>query len=487
MSRWVMSGAIGMIAGMGLAAWAGEHMFVWLLLALAGAIIGFSLFPERRKIGTRIFGLLAFVGGMFLFSSEFSRWEALPETVVFSGPVEVIDRGEVRVFYRPMVLRPAALDWRGGDILYRAPIDLSGETGEQFRFECALSRPKNFEPRFDYRSLLASRGTGYACDRGGTAELLPGAGFSFRKVFGRIQSGFRNAIADLIPEPEAGLLSGLLVGGSDTLAPETKEAFARAGLSHIVAVSGYNMSIVAEGLVVLALIFGAWRQWAAGVAVAGLALFLLIIDGSAASLRAALMAWFAFGAYFFGRPAASWNGLLLAASVMLCFDPLLIRYDVGFQLSFLATLALLVFTRSFETFNFFRYWYGKITALFLTTIVIELFTLPVVVSTFGTFSIIAPFANAILLPLVPIAMFIGLAALTLSALVQAFGILVVPFVWLPLAAIIRIAETLSSFAWASLDGLDISPAFALFWYVSLCIAVYALERFRKRYVLGMGH
>ncbi len=487
MSRWVTSSTIGLFAGMGLAAWTGERAVMLLLLAAVGIIIVRSLFPDRRKTFFSFIGLLALSSGIFFYQQAFDRWQRLPETIGFSGAVEIVERGEVKVFYRPVTLRPLDEDWYGGDILYRAPIDMAALPGEEVAFECMLSRPKNFEPGFDYRSLLASRGVGYACDRAGTAELLPSTGFSLRKLFATIQSGFRRAIADIVPEPEAGLLSGLLVGGSDTLAPETKAAFAQAGLSHIVAVSGYNMSIVAEGLVVFSLIFGAWRKWAVAVAIIGLAFFLLVIDGSAASLRAALMAWLAFGAYFFGRPAASWNGLMIAGAGMLFFNPLLIRYDVGFQLSFLATLALLIFSRSFETFAFFRQWYGKVAALFLTTIVIELFTLPIVVSTFGTFSVVAPFANALVLPLVPIAMFIGIGAVVLSGLVPALGIFITPLVWLPLTAIIRLAEGLARIPGASLEGLDMPASFALLWYAGLAATVLLLEYFRKRYVLGMDH
>ena len=312
-------------------------------------------------------------------------------------------------------------------------------------------------------------------------------GFSFRRQLYAIQSGFRARVNALLPEPESGLLTGLLIGGGDTLAPETKEAFARAGLSHIIAVSGYNMSVVAEGLVVVSLILGLWRRWAVGLAVIGLALFLLVIDGSAASLRAALMAWLAFGAYFVGRPAASWNGLLIAATVMLCINPLLIWYDVGFQLSFLATLALLVFARHFETFDFFRHWYGKAAALFFTTVVIEMFTLPVIVSTFGTLSIIAPLANALVLPLIPLAMFVGITVILATMVFPGAGFLLGPLVWLPLAVIIRLGEALAHAPGAGLSGLDIGPAFIVLWYFGLGLAVCLLERYRKCYVLGMDH
>ncbi len=487
MSRWVTGIAIGLMTGMGLAAWLSRGAVPAGLLVMVGVIITLSLFPRRRKILWSIVSVSALWVGMFLFLHEAEHWTMLPETVEFSGPTEVIERGAAKVFYRPVTLRPRIDGWAGGDILYRAPIDFTGTPGEQIDFSCALKRPENFEPGFDYRNWLASRGTGYVCERGGKGEIIPTEERSFAAALYRIQSGFQTQVNTLLPEPESGLLTGLLVGGSDSLAPETKAAFARAGLSHIVAVSGYNMSVVADGFVILALVIGLWRKWAVALAVVGLASFLLIIDGSAASLRAAIMAWLAFGAYFVGRPGASWNGLLLAGTVMLLANPLLIRHDVGFQLSFLATLALLVFARHFETFGFFRTWYGKVVALFLTTVIIELFTLPVVVSSFGTLSLVAPLANAFVLPLVPVAMFTGIVAVMLAFLLPALGTFMVPLVWLPLALIIRLTEELSAIPGASLSGLDVSPTFAVLWYVGLALAIYLLERYRKRYVLGMDH
>ena len=487
MSRWVTGIVIGLMTGMGLAAWLSREAVLAGLLLMVAFIIATSLFPDRRRICLGTASILALWAGMFLFRMEAERWDSLPERVDFSSRVEVIQRGSVHVFYRPVTLRPLATDWQGGDILYRAPIDFVGTPGERLDFSCALRRPENFEPGFDYRALLASRGTGYTCERGGQGSEAAAERSAARTILYRIQSGFQSRVNALLPEPESGLLTGLLIGGGDSLAPETKAAFARAGLSHIVAVSGYNMSVVAEGLVIFALVFGLWRRWAVGVATLGLALFLLVIDGSAASLRAALMAWLAFGAYFAGRPGASWNGLLIAATLMLTINPLLIRFDIGFQLSFLATLALLAFARHFETFEFFRTWYGKVLALFLTTLVIELFTLPVIISAFGMVSLVAPIANAALLPLVPVAMFVGITATLLTSLVPALGFLVMPLVWLPLAVIIRSAEWLSSIPGASVSGLDSTPVFAVCWYVGLGIAISLLERFRKRYVLGMDH
>ncbi len=487
MSNWVKAGTIGLMIGMGLVAWAGDQARVAALLLVVISIVGFSLFPHQFRARYVICLILAMAGGMFLFSRSLERWQSLPETISFSGLAEVIDRGDPKVFYRPVTLRPMTADWSGGDILFRAPIDFPITSGEQMTFSCPVVRPKNFEAGFDYRNLLATRGIGYVCERGGAWESTLSDGFSLRRLGARVRTYFLEAIHQLLPEPEAGLLRGLLIGGSDSLSPETKTAFARDGLSHIIAVSGYNMSLVAEGFVFFALIIGLWRRWAVGSAVLGLASFLFLIDGSAASLRAALMAWLAFGAYFVGRPAASFNGLLLAAACMLISNPLLLRFDVGFQLSFLATLALLFFVRHFETYDFFRAWYGKIAALFLTTLVIEVCTLPVVVSNFGTLSLVAPLANALLLPLVPIAMFVGIVALFLVSFLPALSIFILPILWLPLAVIIRLAEWFGHLEWAALSGLDISAGFALGWYLGLCAIGFLLERLRKKYVLGMAH
>jgi competence protein ComEC len=473
------------LAGAMIAAFAGAEARVVLLLSSAG-LVAWAAVEQRLTFSLTAFLMVVAAWGMAeRYRADEAAWLALPEPLAFSGSVEIVDRGSARSFFIPVTLRVLADEWRGGTIFFRAPLDFSFRPGEHLSFACALSRPENFDPGFDYRMFLAARGTGYACDR--VEHLTPLSERTLlRSALAVARSSLERTIGELFPEPEAGLLKGLFIGG-DALAPETKALFAKTGLSHIVAVSGYNMSLVAESLILFGLVLGLWRRMAIKFAVFGVALFLLFIDGSAASLRAALMAWFAFAAYFVGRPSASWNGLLLAATGMLLVDPLLVRYDVGFQLSFLATVALLVLADWFDAFAFFRTWYGKGAALFFATCLIEIFTAPVILSTFGTVSVIAPLANTLTLPLVPLAMLCGGVAVALGFLVPPLASLAAFPAWLLLAAITRGTEMLAAVPGAQTTSLAFSSSLTVLWYLGLSIMLLFANRMKRRYVLGMDH
>ena len=224
MSRWLSIGTIGLIVGMGFSTWVPFQASSLTLLFLVGTIISVTLFPSRTNILSSVFAFLTLFGGVTLYATHFERWQTLSETIEYRGQVEIIERRDTNVFYRPILLRPIEKTWKGGDILYSAPIDFEQIPGEQGLLDCTLSRPKNFEAGFDYRNLLASRGTGYVCEKNGEFELLSREEFSLREKIFWLQSQFRRLITELVPEPEAGLLTGLLLGGSGTLAPETKDA-----------------------------------------------------------------------------------------------------------------------------------------------------------------------------------------------------------------------------------------------------------------------
>lgn len=484
MSWWIKGVSGAFIGGMFLAAFSSVNTFSFLCLASVGILIATAFISEKKvRIGLLV-GLIFFWIGGFRSLQEEHRWQTLPEEREFHGVVEVLSVHE-RGGYALAVILQSLREKSFGTILYQAPLSFEKLPGDRFVFSCHLTRPENFSSDFDYRTYLATQGTGYVCKQGGESGEIQ-AKNQMRISFLRFQLGVKDKIRSLLPEPASSLLIGLLIGGNEGFAPETKMAFQHAGLSHILAVSGYNMSLVSVTVGVFFLMLGLWRRTAILLATLSIGFFLLLIDGSAASFRAAFMAWLAFGAYFVGRPAASWNALLLVAAVMLFANPLLLLHDIGFQLSFLATTALLVFVRYFETYIFFQTRIGKVVALFLTTLTIEVFTLPVLISTFGMISLISPFANLLVLPLVPLALLAGILVLCVGTFLPFLVPLLLPFAWFLLMSVLWIGEWFGNLPMATLP-LDGSASFALSWYLGLGVILWQLEKRRKRYVLGMDH
>lgn len=225
--------------------------------------------------------------------------------------------------------------------------------------------------------------------------------FSIRK---RALSIFQRTL----PYEEAAFLGGITLGGREALSEEFKTAMARSGTAHLVALSGYNITIiVAAGSFVLG---GFLSRAKTFIALVLLILAFVAMTGAEASVvRAALVGAVAALAPLVGRIYAPRNGITLAALAMTLENPNLLAYDLGFQLSFLALIgivylkpkihALLRFGRDEGLFG----WKTNFT----TTTAAQLAVAPVLLSTFGRLSLTSILANVVILETIPVAMLFG--------------------------------------------------------------------------------
>lgn len=476
---------------------ASAYLFGNLLVGFLPQLIlsaGLLLCAGMLVIGVVSTWRLAFVGIMALAlgwlgyahaSHELAGWQALDATMVYTGKVQVVKREVAKTWYQPVTLEPIIPKLaQESRILWRAPRTFETKPGDQLVLTCSLSRPENFDPRFDYRTYLAAHGVGYVCERAGESEELPRAP-SWRRALFTIQQALEGQIVKALPEPAAGLLQGLFLGGSDTLPQALNDQFRRAGLSHIVAVSGYNMTLVAFAVLFLALLSGLWRRTATLLAMLGIFVFLLLIDSSAASLRAALMVWIVFLAFFLDRPTHAVNGLVLAGLLMTVENPLIVRYDVGFQLSFLATLALIVASPWLERLVRGQAWWQRLVLIPLSTLAIESFILPVMAFHFGTVNLLGPLANTLVLPLIPLVMLLGFLTLLIGSVIPVLAPVVAFPTWLILMSIIWVAEHIGALPWSTSTGWYPSIWLLSGWYVVLSGVLWYSRKLHYAYALRM--
>lgn len=188
------------------------------------------------------------------------------------------------------------------------------------------------------------------------------------------------------------------------------EEFNRTGTSHVVAISGYNISIIS----VLIFNFLAYllvpKRVSVWIVVAGIIFFTVISGAGASVVRAAIMGGLLIIARARDRIYGVSNALILAGVLMLFFNPRLLRYDAGFQLSFLATLGLIYISPHFEK------WFSKVPDVFslrsnlAATLSAQAATLPVLLFSFGRISVVSPLANVLILPAIPPTMLFGFLA-----------------------------------------------------------------------------
>lgn len=214
-----------------------------------------------------------------------------------------------------------------------------------------------------------------------------------------VRDAFAESIARALPEPQASYMAGILVGAKSTIPYDVRDAFRRTGTSHILALSGYNVTIIARSL---ERVFSS--VWITG----GVITLFVLATGAASSLvRAALMSAVFLVAKKEKRTYSAVHALAVAVFAMLLFDPSILLGDIGFQLSVLATLGLIYFEKPIgERLRFLSDSFGIRDAL-ASTLAAEAATLPAVLWYFGFFSPFSPIVNMLVLPTVPAAMLAG--------------------------------------------------------------------------------
>jgi len=368
----------------------------------------------------------------------------------------------------------------GDRLLVWMPRGIDAGAGDRMLVTSRIELAEDFDG-FAYREFLARQGIA-AIARADSAEVVSQASGA-PAVLAGLRSTLLGGLNDLVPEPEAALGAGILLGVRSAIAPEINDAFATAGLTHVVAISGWNIAIVAA-LVAAAVRplarrpGGRWTTAAlAALTVGG---YVLLTGASPSVVRAALMAAAMLVARLEGSRAHAASALALAALVMLLAAPPVL-WDVGFQLSLLATAGLVWFGAPVE--RRLPRWPGWIREPVALTLAAQLTTLPVILVNFERLSLVAPIANVLVVPFVPIAMLFTALASVAGVL---NGSVHVPLAgdslawlaggaaWLVLRVIVWLGTTVASVPHAAVD-VRVPPALAVAWLPMLGLASWAIR------------
>lgn len=396
------------------------------------------------------------------------------EGVVVGDP-EVRDNA-VRV---PVRVREAGTQMT---VLMVAPRSVQAAVGDSVRITGTLLPPAPFETdggrTFAYDKYLAVRGMSALVEYGSlTVEKSP-PWYSVPAALARVKHWFLGGLHRALPEPEASLAGGVVIGGKSGLGPELQDAFTKTGLVQIIVLSGYNVMIVAQCVMYLLATLRFSRRWAALAGALALLLFVGIAGLSATAVRAALMALVALYARATGKSYAASRALLVVVLLMLVWNPLLLPYDPGFDLSVAATAGLIWLAPLIEL------WLGRVTSTFwreavATTLAAQLAVLPLLLYETGNLSVVAVPANLLVAPVVPL--FMGLAALagvlgaSAGALIPPLAALVGAPAYATALYVIGVARSLSAPSWAAY-----TVATFPFWLVPLAYAALAALATSKR-------
>lgn len=294
---------------------------------------------------------------------------------------------------------------------------------------------------------LARRGIYTTMEYPSLQPLGKSAGLDLLGAVDRLRDRLDGVVASLLPEPQASLLSGILVGSRGTMPAGFRDALNLTSTSHLVAVSGFNVTVVAGAAQLLSLRFVARRR-ATLFALALVWAYTLMTGFPPSALRAAIMASMMLVAGLAGRGGDALSFLLLSAALMAGFDPRVI-YDLGFQLSFLATAGLVMLEPVLRRgLAWLPAWLAGSLSV---TLAAQLPTLPVLAGSFNMLSLVSPLTNLLVAPVLPGLMATGALAAGAGGFHHPLGQVVAPLAWLYLTYMV---EVIRATAW--LPGAAVS-------------------------------
>lgn len=347
---------------------------------------------------------------------------------------------------------------------------IEGEVGDTmsgigyFRF---FDGPRN-PGEFDYMTFF-NRKSIYGkiiLNRNSTIKIDTSQNISVIKIVESIQEKIKSIFDEYLDKSTSALMAGLILGDKSNIDPEVKLSFANAGVIHILAVSGLHVGYVLLVLMICTSFFPIPWGWNRLPIILGLLFYLFITGFRPSVVRATLMAIFYVISVIFNRKANLWNIIAAVGFIILCVQPFYLQ-DIGFQLSFIAVISIVVFLNvskkilpeKMQLVQMKGTGIKFILGLFLVSLGAQIGTLPLTAVYFGKIPILSVFTNIIIVPLVGILVALGFLILMVSGM----PLIAVQFsnsLWFIAELIKIITEFVSSLRFATisipqLDWMDI--------------------------------
>jgi len=461
--------ATALAGGIAVAAWTPSWV-AWIIWAVTLAL-GLALLALRWPLASLLCLLAAVAAAgvlratpLPLPANHVGRLD-LPLGVMVEG--RLVDEPEALAGDRTRVLIEAERvggQPRAGRIqltLYGEPPPLTG--GQRVQAVVRLDRPVGFRNpgSFDRAERLRREGVHVVGSvRADRVVLLDDPRPAWNV---RVRRAAIDTIMRVLPPTSAALLAGLLLGDRSQLPPDVDERFRVAGVYHVLAVSGFNVGLVAGSVFALLGFAQVGRRPAAIVAGLAVVGFAFVVGPEPSVLRAVVMGVLVLGAVLLDREAAVVNSLALAALLVLAVRPQDL-FDPGFQLSFAATLGIVAAPLP----------RGVLLGSLGVSVAAQLAVIPIALVHFNQFSTLAPLANLAVVPLAGAATVLGLLGVTLSCCTDAGAAALLDVTW-PLLLALRGAVAITAAvpgallrfpapSWGAIAAYALALALALLWW-----------------------
>ncbi|PWB38445.1 MAG: hypothetical protein C3F02_03765 [Parcubacteria group bacterium] len=315
-----------------------------------------------------------------------------------------------------MVVAPRRLPGFSGRLITYLPLYPEYDIGDILQINCRLKLPEPLVDargrEFFYDKYLAKDKISAVCQWPKIKVI--GQERGVRYYFYRVKKYLWQNLNDYLVEPSSSLGKAMLLATSREVPATVNQAFARVGLSHVIAISGMHMVVIAWLLNTILIALGWSRQNALWLVLLIILFYLFLTGLPGSAVRSVIMLFVVFIGQALGRRSTPFFSLLWSADIIVLLNPYVLLYDVGWQLSFLAVLGLLCYGKFFNKLLFFMPEIFGIREVCAVTLAAQIFTTPLIVYYFGIFSLVAPVANLIIVPL-------STLTLILSMLLGIFG------------------------------------------------------------------
>lgn len=455
--------------------------FVWLYL-LSFIILSFMVIYWKNFkfrfilicLGIVLLGVWRYELAIPFLKNNISNFSG--RTMVVQGYVETEpDLRQDRVNYIVKVV-PDEFSQAQGKIYFRANLYPRYNYGDKLKIVCELELPKVYD-NFHYDKYLANLGVFVICNKPLIEKIGEGEGNFLMSGILFLKNKVAEKVNSLWLEPAAGFMAGILYGYRGGLG-SLNELFARTGITHIIAISGYNISIIVSILLLVFVNFSISRKKSFWIITVGIVLFTIFTGASASVVRACVMGVLVLIAKQIGRLSRIGNVLIFTAVTMVLINPFVLVWDAGFQLSFLSTLGLVYLSPIFfiilrshsdeGSFEVNGQWNTKkvINLLYLyferflavcnrlgmtESLSAIIATLPLILFQFGRFSIVALPVNLLVLWIIPFLMLGGFLAVFFSLIFFPLGQVIAWVTWVGIKYVISVVEFFGGLKFSALD------------------------------------
>ena len=450
---------------------------VWILFLLAGLFISLVFLFGRNKNIKILFLFLTFIsfGFVRIESGKLSEAEIFKidklnnKSVAIHGRISgmpEIKNGKQKIIIKNVESAENINSNKiNGKIIVYAEQYPEYNLGDIVYLKGKIKIPEDFEG-FEYRNYLLAKNIYYILYRPEIGLKEKSESSFYNKI-----SDFRKYANDLIkkifPQPQAGIVSAMTLAIKSDLSEEILEMFNKTGVRHIIAISGLHMTIIAITLMYVLLAIGLNRNHAFYFAILGIIFFVTLVGFPSSAVRAAVMGGLVLFAVRVGRLTNAGNAIIFAGVLMLLYNPNLLRYDTGFQLSFAAALGIIyIFPKLDDIFK--KYSNSlNIKTIFLITISAQAAVLPIIINNFGSFSLLSVFANILILPFVPVVMLGGLLLIIIGSVNLLIAQILFWPIWLILSYQIEVIKFFAGLPFGFVNFDKFGFLFVVIYYVVL--------------------